>query len=208
MSSGNYEHAMQRASVWLADVCAALGTHDRHYAHRVLRTWLHTLRDRLTVEAAAKFGQQLPELLRGTYYDGWEPSQVPIKYSPAEYVHRFSTEAFIPASEVPNIAASVTQAIAEHMSPGQVAETLTELPSGLRATIRDGAPVTDGGGRTRSRAAAPSLDEKLATLTEAVLSLARGLESEPPASQRTDPAYVSRAARLAEEILVAGRQGM
>jgi uncharacterized protein (DUF2267 family) len=206
MSSTNYEHAVQRASVWLADVTAALGTHDRHYAQRVLRTWLHTLRDRLTVEAAAKFAQQLPELLRGTFYDGWDPHRVPVKFGPAEYVHRFSTEAFVPASEVPSIAAAVTAVINEHMSPGQVAEALAELPNNLRATVRDGAPVADAHERVRPHGpGGGDLDQRLSTLTEAVLTLARGLEGPRAAGQRTDLAQVSRAARLAEEILVAGR---
>ncbi|RSD11633.1 DUF2267 domain-containing protein [Amycolatopsis eburnea] len=30
--------------------------------------------DRLTVEAAAHFATQLPELLRGVYYEGWTPA--------------------------------------------------------------------------------------------------------------------------------------
>ena len=204
MSSTNYDHAVHRANVWLADVSTALGTHDRAYARRVLRAWLHTFRDRLTVEAAAKFGQQLPELLRGTFYDGWEPSRVPVKFNSAEYVYRFSTEAMVPASEVPGIAAAVTQVISGHMSPGQVDEALAELPIQLRETIRDGAAVSAVGERARSMGPAPSMEERLASLTEAVRALARGLDSDRSVGQRTaDTAQVARAARLAEELLVA-----
>jgi uncharacterized protein (DUF2267 family) len=202
---GHYEHAVHRASVWLADVTAALGTQDRNYGRRVLRAWLHTLRDRLTVDAVAKFGQQLPELLRGTYYDGWEPSRAPMKYDAREYVQRFSTEAMVPASEVPGIAAAVTHVISEHMSPGQVAEALAELPAGLRATIRDGAAVAEPAepaGRHRPGGARSSLDERIDALTEAVRALARGLEGHRAAGQGVDTAEVARAARLADEILV------
>jgi uncharacterized protein (DUF2267 family) len=198
-----YDHAAHRASVWLADVTAALGTHDRHYGRRVLRAWLHTLRDRLTVDSAAQFGQQLPELLRGTYYDGWVPSRVPEKYNAAEYVQRFSAEALIPPSDVPSTAATITQVITEHMSAGQVAEALAELPSSLRATIRDGAAPAEPGERPRERGDGTTLDEQLATLTEAVRTLARGLEGERTHGQQADPAQVARAARLAEELLVA-----
>jgi uncharacterized protein (DUF2267 family) len=209
--SAHFEHAVQRASVWLADVTAALGTPDRHYGLRVLRAWLHTMRDRLTVDAAAKFGQQLPELLRGTYYDGWEPNRVPQKYDASEYVQRFSAEAVVPASEVPGMAAAVTHVIAEHMSTGQVDQTLAELPADLRATIRDGATVTGRvgaggaepagtGGRHRPES---SIDERISALTEAVRALARGLEGPHPAGQGVDAAQVARAARIADEILVA-----
>ena len=38
---------------------------------------LHTLRDRLTVDVAAKLAAQLPTLIRGIYYEDWDPSRTP-----------------------------------------------------------------------------------------------------------------------------------
>jgi uncharacterized protein (DUF2267 family) len=205
MPSTNYDHAVHRASVWLADVTAALGTQDRQYGRRMLRAWLHTIRDRLTVDAAAKFGQQLPELLRGTYYDGWEPNRVPMKFNASEYVSRFANEAMVPPVEVPGISATITYVIAEHMSPGQVDEALSELPAALRATIRGGAAAAESVSQPASPGANASIDERLAMLTEAVRTLARSLEGNATGG-RTDPAQIARAARLAEDMLVtAGR---
>jgi uncharacterized protein (DUF2267 family) len=204
MASGNYDHAVHRANVWLADVSSALGTRDRHFAHRVLRTWLHGLRDRLTVEAAAKFAQQLPELLRGTSYDGWEPSRVPEKFNAEQYVQRFASEAFISPADVPSTAAAITDVMTVHMSPGQVAEALAELPADLRATVREGAPVRRATGEgAPSRVRHPTIDDQVAGLGEAVRILARGLEDEYVSGARIDQAQVARAARLAEEIFVA-----
>ena len=111
MRSANYSHAVHRANVWIADLARSLETNDRRFAHRVLRTWLHTLRDRLTIDAMVKLGQQLPELLRGEYYDGWEPSRAPMKYDAAEYVRRFSAYALVPADDVPATAATVTEVV-------------------------------------------------------------------------------------------------
>jgi uncharacterized protein (DUF2267 family) len=205
MPGASYNQAVHRANVWLADVTTALDTRDRHYSQRVLRTWLHALRDRLTVESAAKFGQQLPELLRGTYYDGWVPSRVPMKYNATDYVHRFATEALIPPDEVPTTASTVTRVISEHMSPGQVGEVLAELPGDLRATVRDGAPA-GGRGSERAGDSAAATDDRINALSEAVRTLARGLEHERASGERIDAAQVARAARLAEEILyVSGR---
>lgn len=200
--SSHYAQAVHRASVWVADVAAALGTQDRNYARRVLRAWLHTLRDRLTVDAAAKFGQQLPELLRGMYYDGWEPNRVPMRYNAAEYVQRFAAEAMVTPGDVPQLAAAVTHVLSEHMSPGQVAEALAELPASLRATVQDGVPVNE---RAQPRPAAPSLsiDDRLSALTEAVRTLARALEGHRVPGRGIDTAEVARAARLADDILVA-----
>jgi uncharacterized protein (DUF2267 family) len=55
------DRAVQTANTWLADVARAFGTDDRRFAYRALRAWLHTLRDRLPVEATAHFAAQLPE---------------------------------------------------------------------------------------------------------------------------------------------------
>ena len=47
---------MQRkAHTWVCDVAREFDTEDREFAYRVLRAWLHTLRDRHTVEAVVGF---------------------------------------------------------------------------------------------------------------------------------------------------------
>jgi len=44
-----------------------------------LRAILHTLRDRITVEEVAQLGAQLPMLVRGFYYEGWDPTGKPVR---------------------------------------------------------------------------------------------------------------------------------
>jgi uncharacterized protein (DUF2267 family) len=207
--SDPFNHALHTANIWLADIGAALGTRDRRYTHRVVRAWMHTLRDRLTVDAAAKFGAQLPELLRGVYYDGWEPNKAPVKYNVEQYIQRFAGQASIPAVQVPTTAATITEVMADRMSPGQVSETLAELPTDLRAT------VTGTGTGWVGRAATPAtppppaqdrlnlLEDQVSSLTEAVRALAHGLEGGQPAGSGVNPADISRAARFADEILIA-----
>ena len=52
---------------------------NEHKAYLALRTVLHTLRDRLSVEEAVQLGAQLPMLIRGFYYEGWTLKQKPTK---------------------------------------------------------------------------------------------------------------------------------
>ena len=59
------DHAFHSAHEWVRDVAREFDTEDLEFAYRVLRAWLHALRDRLTVEASAHFAAQLPELIRG-----------------------------------------------------------------------------------------------------------------------------------------------
>ncbi|MEV5510156.1 DUF2267 domain-containing protein [Streptomyces orinoci] len=128
----DFEHAIHTANIWLKSVAEAMGTEDRGAANRALRAWLHTVRDRLTVDVAAHLAAQLPELLRGVYYDGWDPSIVPVKYDRDAYMIRFAQEAKVTAEEVPQVTAAVTAALARQMSPGQMDSVLQELPHDIR----------------------------------------------------------------------------
>ncbi|HZG06185.1 MAG TPA: DUF2267 domain-containing protein [Streptomyces sp.] len=141
--TAEFEHAIHTANIWLKAVSEALGTDDRHLAHRVLRAWLHTLRDRLTVDVAAHFAAQLPELLRGVYYDGWVPSGAPVKYDRDAYADRFAQEARIGAGDVPRIAPAVTAVARGHLSPGQLERALAQLPHDVR-TLLEPTPAPAG----------------------------------------------------------------
>lgn len=67
-----FDTTVQESNVWLKNLMQQLGTDDRHLAYRMLRATLHALRDRIGPENAVHFGAQLPMLLRGLYYEGWQ----------------------------------------------------------------------------------------------------------------------------------------
>jgi uncharacterized protein (DUF2267 family) len=138
------DRSIEKTNAWLSDVAANFGTEDRRLAYRVTRSWLHTLRDRLPVPIAAHIAAQLPELLRGVFYEGWNPSKVPIKYSRDEYVARFARDAQLHHTEVPRAGRLVTSAMQRHISAGAISEVLGVLPADIRnlvtATDAQGAP--------------------------------------------------------------------
>lgn len=137
MSTGSdpFEGAMTTAARWLEDVRAEIGTTDVRLAHRVLRAWLHAVRDRLPVEAAAHLAAQLPVLLRGEFYEGWEPHQVPMKYHADELVARIAFEALVSEPDAGKYASMVTEALRRHLTPGLVDEILSDLPHDVRTAL-------------------------------------------------------------------------
>ena len=81
MSTGldTFDKTVQESNLWLKDIMERLGSQDRHHAYSILRAVLHGLRDRIGPESAAHLGAQLPMLLRGLYYEGWDPTNKPTK---------------------------------------------------------------------------------------------------------------------------------
>jgi uncharacterized protein (DUF2267 family) len=133
--TGVFDHALESANVLVRDVADAFPTDDRRFAHRVLRAWLHVLRDRLTVEASAHFAAQLPELVRGMYYDGWNPSRVPEKLDAEECTVRLVREANIGRGDVLTAAAAVVSALQRHLSEGMLEKVLAQLPPDVRRLL-------------------------------------------------------------------------
>jgi uncharacterized protein (DUF2267 family) len=70
-----FDATVQQTNLWLKDLMARMSTSDRHLAYKVLRATLHAFRDRIGPDNAVHFGAQLPMLIRGFYYEGWQPNR-------------------------------------------------------------------------------------------------------------------------------------
>lgn len=128
------DHALQRSAEWLSLIAAEFGTHDMDFVYRVTRAWLHAVRDRLPVVESAHLAAQLPELLRGVYYEGWNPSIVPIKMHVEHFVDRFATEARVSRADVPKILWAVSDVLGHRMS--HFAAVLDRIPADIRVLLK------------------------------------------------------------------------
>jgi uncharacterized protein (DUF2267 family) len=128
---------VEKANIWINEVAAALETSDRHEAYRVLRAFLHVLRDRLPVVEAAQLAAQLPVLIRGVFYEGWQPAQVPIRYrDPVEFVDRVAHEALLHGDTEASFAVTAAaRVLTRHVSEGEIEDVLRTLPADLRSLI-------------------------------------------------------------------------
>jgi uncharacterized protein (DUF2267 family) len=131
----SFVRAQQIAQQWLCAIADQLEVPDQNYAYRLLRAWLHTLRDRLPVGQAVQFAAHLPELLRGVYYEGWEPADTPLKLDVDNYIGRFAREAKVSTAEVRHGAVAVTVALRGLMWPGQMEGTFAHLPRPIRQLL-------------------------------------------------------------------------
>lgn len=175
------------AHEWLAALGEALGTRDRRYTYRVLRAWLHTLRDRLTVEGSAHFAAQLPEVLRGTFYDGWVPSKVPLRFSCDDCIDRIAAEATIRRSDVRPAVRGISEGMRELLSPGSLEHALEHLPREVRDLFAPevAQPVSSAGSRGDEELR--ELRRKVEFLVGAVMDLSRELSDRERAGVPRDP---------------------
>lgn len=74
-----FDRTIQDTNTWLRAIMEHLGTEDRAEAMHALRAVLTALRDRLPVDQAANFSQQLPLLIRGLYFEDYRPTDVPVR---------------------------------------------------------------------------------------------------------------------------------
>lgn len=201
-------HAHGTATEWLRVVAEVLDTEDRVFAHRVLRAWLHVVRDRLPVDGAAHLAAQLPEFLRGVFYEGWTPSRVPVAHDVALFRREFAHEAGVGVGEVPELSGRVFEGLDSLFSPGQLDHVLDAFPvrlgDELTGRVAEGDDELDDqvpgpAGPDDARLAA--LEDSVRSLTDALAVLARGLEDLPTQVRAEDG--TARAAQEAHRILLA-----
>ncbi len=131
------ERSVEKAHVWLNDLAEQLGTDDHRLAYRVLRAYLHALRDRLTVDEAAQLAAQLPELIRGIYYEGWNPSSTPVRYRDfADFLDRVAADAALDGETAASYAVSAAAGVLRrHVSAGEIEDVRAILPEALRPIL-------------------------------------------------------------------------
>lgn len=98
------------ARAWLRVISEHLGDDDPRFAYRVTRVWLQMVRDRLSVVAAAHFAAQLPEVLRGAFYEGWKPSRTHRACDADAFGDEFAIRADLNRADVPRVAAAIGSA--------------------------------------------------------------------------------------------------
>ena len=71
-----FGHTVHATHVLLNDVAGRLGTPGTRPAYHALRAVLHALRDRLPAPEAADLAAQLTTIVRGVFYEGFQPGRV------------------------------------------------------------------------------------------------------------------------------------
>lgn len=141
-----FDRTIHKTNIWLKDLMQILYQPNRHEAYAALRATLHALRDRITIEEAAQFSAQLPLLLRGVFYEGWDPTGKPLKERHRDqFLARITDELQPHQMDPERVARAVFQVIANRISEGEMEDIEQLLPREIRdlwpAPVHQGPPA-------------------------------------------------------------------
>ncbi len=125
--------AIQKTQEWLKELCEKGDLADTNEAISVLRVVLHVLRDCLTMEEAVDLGAQLPTVIRGIYYDGWQPHRVPVRLNTKQkFIDAVLNHGFPNAVPAERAVRDVFALLARHCDPGEISNVVAQLPGALK----------------------------------------------------------------------------
>ncbi|MRU16120.1 DUF2267 domain-containing protein [Roseovarius sp. A21] len=126
------DHTVQLTHEWINELAAKLGWGDRRQVLMLMRTTLAGLRDMLGPNEAAQLSAQLPLLVRGLFFEGWQPA----------HSHERTREALVARIEAnlghdreyqgPEDISEVFRLLNGRVSEGEVRQARQSLPADIR----------------------------------------------------------------------------
>ena len=128
-----FDKTLQTTNIWLDEIMAEHGP-DRQLAWKVLSVVLRKLRDRVPLELSVHLGAELPLLVRGAYYDQFEPAKQPLKCDLDEFVNEVAEWLSDTRPVNPRHAIrTVFGLLSRHLPAGQIAKLQDSLPAAMRS---------------------------------------------------------------------------
>jgi len=129
-----FERTTHEAHAWVNDLAGRTGWTNEREVLRLLRSVLARIRDHLPVNEMAQFSAQLPLILRGMFFEGWQPEQTPVRERHAAQFFARIEEKIGDVTEYrgPADIEAVFTLVNAHISRGEVEDVRACLPQELR----------------------------------------------------------------------------
>ncbi|CAN7364293.1 DUF2267 domain-containing protein [Mesorhizobium sp. LjNodule214] len=131
-SAIGFAHAAEQAQQWVSELARDLGWSEQS-AYRLLRSVLHTLRDWLSPAEMADLSAQLPTLIRGIYFEGWNPSAPESEHKKRDFVlsvrNSFGYDEAVDFDVAIN---AVFKLLDRHISHGEIVQVRNSMKKSLR----------------------------------------------------------------------------
>ncbi len=129
------DDTVQQTYLWIDEIARRFHG-NRHQGLQILRGFLHVLRDHLPVDESAQLAAQLPTLVRGIYYEGWDPTRnLQHERGREEFLTRFIEQSGIRQMDAPDALAAAFRVMAERTAGGESNQVLMLLPPHVRELL-------------------------------------------------------------------------
>jgi uncharacterized protein (DUF2267 family) len=130
------ERSVHKTNEWLSDLATELGIEDKEDAWRILKVYLQMLRDQLTIDEAAQLAAQLTLVLRGAFFEGFDPGRQDKLRDRDEFLARFAERAGV--TYAARAVEAATNVVRRHITAGEMDDVLSQLPSEVREVLLQG----------------------------------------------------------------------
>ena len=131
-SFADFTHAAQQAQQWVKELAKELGWSEPS-ACRLLRSVLHTVRDWLSQAEMADLAAQLPVLVRGIYFEGWNPSAPAREHKKRDFIlHVRSSFGYDEEVDFDVAINAVFKLLDRHISHGEIVQVRNSMKKSLR----------------------------------------------------------------------------
>lgn len=132
-----FDKANQHAAAWVKDMMFELGTRDSAKALHALRAGLQALRERLGLNEAAHLSAQLPLLMRGYFFEGWDPRSKPPRIRHREDFLALVRTRYAPRHDLAaqEVVSALFKVMARHVSTGELTGVMMSLPEELVSLV-------------------------------------------------------------------------
>lgn len=132
-----FDTTLQETNALLHEIEIALSWEGhRRKTYDALRAVLQTLRDRMTIEETAHFSAQLPLLIRGIFYEGWDPTRVPIKMDKGRFLQRITQLGnFTEEVDTEQTVRVIMQSLKSFVNAGEIEDVKGILPKDIASLM-------------------------------------------------------------------------
>jgi len=129
-----FERTTHEAHEWINELSDRLEWVSERDVLRMLRSVLVSVRDHLPVNEMAQFSAQLPIMLRGMFFEGWQPKNTPVAERHAQlFIDRIAAEVgdvteYRGAEDI----TAVFKLLNNRISIGEIEDVRANLPQALR----------------------------------------------------------------------------
>jgi uncharacterized protein (DUF2267 family) len=129
------DETVQQTYVWINEIAERFHG-DRRQGLQILRAFLHLLRDHLSTDELAQLAAQLPLLVRGVFYEGWDPSRsLQHERDTQAFLDRFERESGIRAMDSRDAVKAVSGVLRRHVGRGEYGQVVESLPAHIRELV-------------------------------------------------------------------------